>query len=545
MKVDTNRHLGSLLESWTRGRFYFLSFASVAFVACLGLINPYALLLYILVLPPVTLGLKDALQTRHTILRNFPLLGRLRYFFESIRPEVRQYFVESDSEEVPFSREKRSLVFQRAKGQVDTLPFGTRRDVYETGHTWVNHSLDPVHPKKGADRITIGGSACTQKYSSSVLNVAAMSYGALSRNAIAALNGGANRGDFAHNTGEGAISPFHLEPGGDLIWQIGTGYFGCRSDEGSFSPEKFKERSSLESVKMIEIKLSQGAKPAHGGILPGSKVTPEIAEIRGVPVGKDVISPPSHSAFEGPEGLLHFVQQLRELSGGKPVGFKLCIGRVDEWFSIVKAMHSTQITPDFITLDGSEGGTGAAPLEFSNSVGTPLEDALHLVHTSLVGVNLREEVRLIASGRITTGFHILQKIALGADACYSARAMMFALGCIQALKCNTNHCPAGVATQDPKLMHGLVVESKVERVHRFQESTVDSYLDLLGATGANSGAQLRRDSLMRRVERDLVRSFADLYPPPVAGAFLAGDVPEAWKEAWEAAETSCFGRCPL
>lgn len=540
MKTDINRQVGSMLESWTRTRFYWLSAVLSLLVLGAAYFSLYALLAYVVLLPLIGIGISDVIQTRHSIPRNFPVLGRLRYFMESIRPEIRQYFVESDSEEVPFSREKRSLVFQRAKGQLDTLPFGTRHNVYETGYTWLNHSLEPAHPDQNSARVLVGESRCKQPYSCSLLNISAMSYGALSKNAIMALNEGAKMGGFAHNTGEGSISPFHVKPGGDLIWQVGTGYFGCRAPNGEFSAELFQERAELKVVKMIEVKLSQGAKPAHGGILPASKLTPEIAEIRGVPLGHDVVSPPAHTAFQGPKGLLQFVTDLRELSGGKPVGFKLCIGRLDEWFAIVKAMVETGLVPDYIAVDGSEGGTGAAPLEFSNFVGTPLEDGLHLVHSSLVGVGLREKVRIFASGRLTTGFHMLQKVALGADVCYSARAMMFALGCIQALKCNTNHCPAGVATQDPALMRGLVVEQKSVRVKRFHHATVASYLELLGAAGASCGRELRRDSLMRRLSRSEFRSFAELYPEPEAGSFLRDQVRPDWRDAWERARSDSF-----
>jgi glutamate synthase domain-containing protein 2 len=540
VKTAINQTIGSLLESWTRRRFYTLSVILIGAVGLAGYFWLPVLFLYAILLPLVAMGVSDALQAKRTILRNFPLLGRLRYFMESIRPEIRQYFVESDSEEIPFSREVRSLVFQRAKGELDTLPFGTRRNVYEGSYTWLRHSLAPVHPTAEAARILVGGAECKRPYSCSLLNVSAMSFGALSQNAILALNEGAKMGGFAHNTGEGGISSFHLQPGGDLVWQIGTGYFGCRAEDGGFSPERFVERAELDSVKMIEIKLSQGAKPAHGGILPASKLTRQIAEIRGVPLGKDVISPAAHTAFAGPEGLLRFVARLRELSGGKPIGFKLCIGRVDEWFAIIKAMVSTGIVPDFIAVDGSEGGTGAAPLEFSNSVGTPLEEGLHLVHASLVGVGLRQETKIFASGRLTTGFHMLQKTALGADACYSARAMMFALGCIQALKCNTNRCPAGVATQDPDLVHGLAVEHKSVRVFRFHQATVESYLHLLGAAGATVGRELKKDALVRRISNHETRAFSELFPEPETGAFLAGAVPEVWKKAWDAAHPERF-----
>ena len=385
-----------------------------------------------------------------------------------MRPEIQQYFVESDTSGTPIAREFRSLVYQRAKKARDTRPFGTIFDVTRPGYEWLNHSLVPKHPTKFDPRIKFGGERCAKPYMASPLNISAMSYGALSANAIRALNKGAKIGGFAHNTGEGSLSPYHLEPGGDIIWQIGTGYFGCRTKEGGFDADLFKKNASRESVRMIEIKLSQGAKPGHGGILPAAKLTQEIADIRHVPMGEDVVSPPGHSAFSTPLELLDFIEKLRELSGGKPVGFKLCIGRRDEFLAICKAMLETGKVPDFITVDGGEGGTGAAPTEMTNSVGTPLKDALVFVNQALIGVGLRDEIRLIASGKILTAFHLLRIIALGADTANSARGMMMALGCIQARSCNTDRCPTGIATTDPSRSKGLVVSDKAQRVANFQ-----------------------------------------------------------------------------
>lgn len=540
VKVQIDQGIGSMVESWNRRRFYLLSAVLVAINLGLVAWTRWALLGFLVLGPLIAMGISDARQERHTILRNFPLLGRLRYFLESVRPEVRQYFVESDSDDLPFSREKRSLVFQRAKGQVDTRPFGTLRDVNGVGYEWVNHSLVPKHPAPEAARLVIGGARALKPYSSSLLNVSAMSFGALSKNAILALNDGARRGGFAHNTGEGGLSPYHLEPGGDLIWQIGTGYFGCRNHDGSFDPALFRVKCSLPSVKMIELKLSQGAKPAHGGILPAAKITQEIAEIRSVPLGKDVNSPPAHSAFVGPGGLVQFIQTLRELSGGLPIGFKLCVGRPREWFAIVRAMHETGLYPDFITVDGGEGGTGAAPLEFINSVGMPLGDGLALVHGSLVGLGIRNEVRVIATGKVTSGFDILRHIAIGADGCNSARAMMFALGCIQALKCNTNKCPTGVATSDPALMYGLVPEQKAARVQSFHQKTVQSFLELLGAAGLEHPDDLIADHVVRRVDAGRVQSLAELYPRFEAGCLLAGECPEAYRDEWRRSSATRF-----
>lgn len=495
---------------------------------------------FIVVLPVVAIGIYDALQTSHSVSRNYPLVGRLRFLLEAIRPEISQYFIESDTDGRPFSRELRSLVYQRAKNVNDTLPFGTRRDLYEPGTRWIAHSIEPCEVLARPPRIRIGGADCKQPYEASLLNVSAMSFGSLSGAAVRALNAGAKKGGFAHNTGEGGLSPHHLEPGGDIVWQIGTGYFGCRGADGSFDPEQFAEKAKLPAVKMIELKLSQGAKPGHGGILPAAKVSAEIAAIRGVPIGEDVMSPPGHRAFDGPTGLLRFIQQLRELSGGKPVGFKLCVGEEREFFSICKAMAETGITPDFVTVDGAEGGTGAAPLEFSNSIGMPLKDGLAVVHHGLLGANVRDKVRVIASGRIITGFEIAEKLALGADLCNSARAMMFALGCIQALRCNTNTCPVGVATQNPNLTKGLHVGDKSERVYRYHQATVESFLELLASAGLTHPQQLTPEHIKTRGEHDEVVGLGDIFPVIDRGAFFSGNVPKRYAKAWERASPDSF-----
>jgi glutamate synthase domain-containing protein 2 len=499
-----------------------------------------ALTAFIVLGPMIAVGANDMRQTKHTIRRNFPLIGHGRYILEKIRPEVNQYFIESNTDGRPFSREDRSVVYQRAKGELDTLPFGTQRDVYAVGYEWINHSLAPVKPDEKANRVLVGGKNCRQPYSASIFNVSAMSYGALSQNAVRALNRGAKLGGFAHNTGEGGLSPYHLEHGGDLIWQIGTGYFSCRDRQGRFNPVEFEKRAHLPNVKMIEIKLSQGAKPGHGGILPAAKVTAEIAEIRGVPVGEDVISPPAHSSFSTPIGLLEFVQDLRERSGGKPVGFKLCVGKRREFLSIVKAMIETGIRPDFITVDGGEGGTGAAPLEFSDSIGTPLNDGLSFVHSALVGAGVRDEIRIIAAGKVNSGFQIAAKMALGADMCNAARAMMFALGCIQALRCNSNECPTGVATQDPSLVKGLHVGDKAQRVAKFHHETVRSFFDVLGAAGLASPKEIRPWHVMRRVSSTEARTYGEIYPFIAPGSLLGDDVPPAFARAWQAASMSSF-----
>lgn len=499
-----------------------------------------ALFLFILVGPLVAIGWIDILQNKQTIRRNFPVIGNGRYLAELIRPEINQYFIESNWDGMPFSREKRSIVYQRAKGQLDTIPFGTQADVYATDYEWINHSLTPKVPSKEAPRILIGGKDCKQKYSASIFNISAMSYGSLSKNAVLALNRGAKMGGFYHNTGEGGISPYHLKPGGDLVWQVGTGYFGCRDADGSFSLEEFHKRATLPNVKMIEIKLSQGAKPGHGGILPAKKLTEEIIAIRGVVPGKDVISPPAHTTFSTPVGLLEFVAKLRENSGGKPTGFKLCLGRKREFMSIVKAMLETRILPDFITVDGAEGGTGAAPLEFSNSVGTPLNEGLVFVHNALTGAGLRDEIKLIVAGKITTGFNIATKIALGADLCNSARGMMFALGCIQALRCNANTCPTGVATQDPELVAGLDPTNKAVRVANFQKATVHSLLEVIAAAGLSHPKELYPRYIQRRVSPMTVKSFAEIYFSVEPGSFLKNVLPDAYARAWKEANPHQF-----
>ncbi len=527
-----------------RKQFIVGSLITVAVFAGLSWRWHQALWCFVIIGPLVIVGWRDLLQTRQAIRRNFPILGNFRYLFEAIRPEINQYFVESNTDGVPFNRDTRSLVYQRSKREPDTVPFGTRLDVYQIGYEWLNHSLAPVHVDPQTLRITVGGPACTQPYSASIFHVSAMSFGSLSKNAVLALNGGAKAGGFAHDTGEGGISPYHLEPGGDIVWQIGTGYFSARTLDGKFDPARFAENAKRPQVKMISLKLSQGAKPGHGGILPAAKLTREIAAIRGVPLGKDVLSPPAHSAFSTPLGLVQFIQTLRELSGGKPVGFKLCLGKRREFLGICKAMVETGITPDFITVDGGEGGTGAAPLEFSNSMGTPLREGLMFVHNALVGFGLRKQVRVFSSGKIVTGFDIVSRIAIGADACNSARAMMMALGCIQALKCNTNHCPTGVATQDPALMAGLVVTDKARRVANYQHDTVHTVAELIGAMGLNHTSELRPWHVMKRTGLVEARNYGELYEFIEEGALLGQTVPASFSRPLAAARADSFHPAP-
>jgi glutamate synthase domain-containing protein 2 len=468
----------------------------------------------------LALGLHDVRQNHHAILRNYPIIGHLRFLMEYIRPEIRQYFIESETESAPFSRAQRSLVYSRAKGQSDKRPFGTQKDVQATGYEWLTHSMNPTQIASADFRIQVGTNACAKPYAISLFNVSAMSFGALSANAVLALNQGARLGGFAHDTGEGSISRHHRVHGGDLIWEIGSGYFGCRNDDGTFSEEKFQAQAVDPQVKMIEIKLSQGAKPGHGGVLLGPKVTAEIAEARGVPVGVDCVSPATHSSFDSPEGLLRFVQRLRELSGGKPTGFKLCVGHPWEWFAIAKAMVSTQIVPDFIVIDGSEGGTGAAPLEFSDHMGMPMTEGLRLVHNTLVGLNLRQQIKLGASGKIVSAFDIARALALGADWCNSARGFMFALGCIQAQTCHSGHCPTGVTTQDAVRQQALVVPDKAQRVKNFHHHTLDALKELLEASGVNAPGEISLRHIMRRISSTETRPLSDLYASIVPGSLI-------------------------
>jgi glutamate synthase domain-containing protein 2 len=480
----------------------------------------------------VAIGAEDMLQKKHSLWRNFPILGRLRWIMEALRPKIYQYFVESDTDGRPINRLDRSIIYQRAKKQLDTMPFGTQMDVYSEGYEWMTHSIAPKDFLKldHNPRVIVGNKDCSQPYNASILNVSAMSFGSLSTAAVESLNGGAKIGGFAQNTGEGGISPYHLRQGGDLIWQIGTGYFGARDAEGNFSLEIFKQNALKPEIKMIEIKLSQGAKPGHGGILPAKKNTPEIAAIRHVEPYTTVYSPPYHSAFSTPKELVEFIQRIREASGGKPVGFKLCIGHKSEFIAICKAMIDLDTYPDFITVDGGEGGTGAAPQEFSNSVGAPFLDGLSFVANVLNGMGIRQHIKIIGSGKILSGFHIVRAISLGADMVNSARAMMMALGCIQALVCNTNKCPTGVATQDPQLVAGLVVGDKKIRVANYHEDTVKSFVELLGAAGIDDHQKLTRSHIYRRVFMNEVRTFENIYPSLDSSCMLDGRIPEKYKD---------------
>ena len=512
------------------------------FILLISFFAPLMAWFLTITLPLLMIAIHDSGQEKHAILRNFPLIGRARWIIESVRPFVQQYVLETDTGGSPISRMFRNIVYQRAKNSIDTIPFGTQIDTYKTGYEWIGHSLSALNVEDIdlEPRVTIGSRHCKQPYSASILNISAMSFGSLSKPALQALNKGAKLGGFYHNTGEGGVSPYHLEYGADVVWQIGTGYFGCRNDSGGFDPDKFKQQASHISIKMIEIKLSQGAKPGHGGILPAIKNTQEIADIRGVKVGTQVDSPSTHSAFTTPVELITFIQTLRDLSAGKPIGIKLALGRRSEFVAICKAMVELNITPDFVTVDGGEGGTGAAPLEYSNSIGSPLREALAFVDDCLVGFGVREDIKIIASGKIISGFHLVKNLALGADICNSARGMMLALGCVQSLSCNTNECPTGVATQDPSLSAGLIPANKAIRVHQFHKKTVHATVDIISSAGLASPCELNRTHIFRRVNQQEVKRYDEIFPHMVISGFLKDCIPEGYKIDIAEANTNSF-----
>jgi glutamate synthase domain-containing protein 2 len=481
----------------------------------------------------------DVFQRRHNVLRNYPVLGHMRYLLESIRPEMQQYFIERDYDGRPFDRDTRTVVYEQAKGIHEETSFGTLLDVTAPGYEFVEQATVPHSPPEHQHRVRVGGPDCTQPYDMALLNVSAMSFGSLSANAIRAMNQGAARGGFAQDTGEGGLTPYHLEGGGDLVWEIGSGYFSVRTRDGDFDPGQFRDKVAHPHVKCASLKLSQGAKPGLGGVLPASKVSAEIARIREVPQGQKCISPPAHRVFSTPRELVLFLAKMRELANGKPVGFKLCVGHRSEFLAICKAMVAEGVTPDFIIVDGSEGGTGAAPLEFQDSIGRPLTDGLITVHNALVGTGLRDRIRIGASGKVATGMDIVKRLAQGADYTNSARAMMMAAGCIQARLCHTNRCPVGVATQDPARGRALDVADKTERVHRYQKNTVAEAQQIIAAMGLREPGQLRPDHLLRRVDQDTVRSYAELYEWLKPGELLA-EVPQNWSADWLAADPDRF-----
>ncbi|SEI74553.1 Glutamate synthase domain-containing protein 2 [Azotobacter beijerinckii] len=536
----------SLMNISLLSRYAFFAFC-VAFTLCsLPLwahewLRPFTLATAALSL----LGIADLLQTRYAVRRNYPILGNLRYLIESIRPEIRQYLIEGDNDRLPFSRTQRLLIYARARNKSGDKPFGTLVDVYENGFEFIGHSMRPA-PLANPDsfRVLIGGPQCTQPYSASLFNISAMSFGALSANAVRALNKGAKLGNFYHDSGEGGLSPYHGEHGGDLVWELGSGYFGCRTNDGRFDPDRFAVQARSPQVRMIEIKLSQGAKPGHGGILPKHKVTPEIAATRGVPMNEDCVSPACHSAFSTPIELMQFIAQLRELSGGKPVGFKFCLGHLWEFMGIVKAMLETGILPDFIVVDGKEGGTGAAPLEFADHIGVPMREALLFVHNTLVGANLRDKIKLGTSGKIVSAFDILSVLAIGADWANSARGFMFALGCIQSQSCHTNKCPTGIATQDPLRQRAVVVEDKAQRVHNFHRNTLKTLAEMLAAAGLEHPSQVDAKHLVRRISATEIKLFSQqhvfLKPGELLDSKAKGKL-HLHARMWKMARADSFG----
>jgi glutamate synthase domain-containing protein 2 len=527
-------------------RFIVLTICAVATLLLFGIaVSDHRLFDFVLIPTLVfagltLLGIHDLIQKDHAILRSYPIAAHMRFLLEEIRPEMRQYFFESEKDGMPFSRDTRAVVYQRAKMVLDKRPFGTQKNVYEEGYEWMHHSVAPKPHASEAFRIDIGGPDCTKPYSASVFNISAMSFGSLSPNAILSLNAGAKKGGFAHDTGEGGVSPYHQQNGGDLIWEIGSGYFGCRNRDGSFNPHEFARVAASEQIKMVELKVSQGAKPGHGGVLPAAKVSEEISRIRGIAMGEDCISPAYHKAFSTPVGMMEFIGEMRKLSGGKPAGFKLCIGHSWEFLAICKAMLQTGIYPDFIVVDGNEGGTGAAPLEFMDHLGMPMREGVNFVHNALVGIGARDRIRIGASGKIATAFDIARAMALGADWCNSARGFMFSLGCIQSLSCHTDRCPTGVATQEPSRARSLVVPLKTDRVQNYHKATLHALAELIAAAGLDHPQDILPIHFSHRASGTDVLSFTRLYPSLRPGELLEGTNDPRFREAWEMASAETF-----
>jgi glutamate synthase domain-containing protein 2 len=527
-------------------RFIVLTICAVITILLLGLAIGDHKIINLVVIPILifggltVLGIHDLVQKDHAVLRNYPISAHLRFLLEEIRPEMRQYFFESEKDGMPFSRDTRAVVYQRAKMVLDKRPFGTQENVYSDGYEWMQHSIAPKPRATEKFRIMIGGPECTRPYSASVFNISAMSFGALSPNAVRALNAGAKKGGFAHDTGEGGVSPYHQENGGDLIWEIGSGYFGCRTRDGAFDPEAFARVATLDQIKMVELKISQGAKPGHGGVLPAAKVSEEISRIRGVALGEDCISPAGHSAFSTPLEMMAFIGEMRRLSGGKPAGFKLCIGHRWEFLAICKAMLQTGIYPDFIVIDGNEGGTGAAPLEFMDHLGMPMREGVNFVHNALIGIDARERIRIGASGKIATAFDMARAMALGADWCNSARGFMFALGCIQSLSCHTDRCPTGVTSQDPTRSRALVVPHKLERVCNYHHATLHALTELIAAAGLEHPQEIRPVHFSHRISSTEIISFAHLYPELRPGELIEGTEDVRFRDAWAMARADSF-----
>ena len=525
-------------------RYIILTICAVITVLLLGIGLAYGKVFDLVMIPTLVfaaltlLGIRDLTQKNHAVLRNYPILAHIRFLLEEIRPEMRQYFFESEKDGMPFSRDIRAVVYQRAKMDLDKRPFGTQEDVYRDGYEWMHHSMAPKPRAEEKFRITVGGPDCSEPYSASVFNISAMSFGALSPNAVRALNAGAKKGGFAHDTGEGGVSPYHRENGGDLIWEVGSGYFGCRNREGSFNPGEFARVASDDQIKMVE--LSQGAKPGHGGVLPAAKVSEEISKIRGVAMGEDCVSPANHRAFSTPLEMMAFIGVIRRLSGGKPAGFKLCIGHPWEFLAICKAMLESRIYPDFIVVDGNEGGTGAAPLEFMDHLGMPMREGVNFVHNALIGINARDRIRIGAAGKIATAFDMARAMAIGADWCNSARGFMFSLGCIQSLSCHTDRCPTGVTTQDPTRARALVVPHKIDRVYNYHHATLHALAELLAAAGLEHPQQLRTIHFSQRTSTNEVQTFAQLYPSLRPGELIEGTSDTRFREYWAMARADTF-----
>ncbi|MDB5521825.1 MAG: ferredoxin-dependent glutamate synthase [Tardiphaga sp.] len=527
-------------------RFIVLTICAVATVLLFGTVMAdhkmfdLALIPFLVFGGLTLIGVRDLMQKHHAVLRSYPISAHLRFILEEIRPEMRQYFFESEKDGMPFSRDTRAVIYQRAKMVLDKRPFGTQENVYAEGYEWMHHSLAPRPHADANFRLTVGGPDCARPYSASVFNISAMSFGALSANAIRALNAGAKKGGFAHDTGEGGVSSYHRENGGDLIWEIGSGYFGCRKRDGSFDPDEFARIAADPQIKMVELKMSQGAKPGHGGVLPAAKVSEEISRIRGVALGEDCISPSAHRAFATPIEMMRFIARMRQLAGGKPVGFKLCIGHPWEFLAICKAMLETGIYPDFIVVDGKEGGTGAAPLEFMDHLGMPMREGVNFVHNALVGINARDRIRLGAAGKIATAFDIARAMSLGADWCNSARGFMFSLGCIQSLSCHTDRCPTGVTTQDPTRNRALVVSDKTQRVYNYHRATLEALAELIAAAGLDHPEQIKPIHFSHRMSGTEVLSYARMYPSLRPGELIDGTADDRFREAWDMAQAGSF-----
>jgi glutamate synthase domain-containing protein 2 len=512
---------------------------ALAAVAALVGHGPVSIASVVLLALAICLAVYDLLQRRHSILRNYPLAGHLRFVAEAIRPELQQYFIERNFDGRPFERDIRTAIYEYAKGEKEEKAYGTERDVNAVGYEWLLHTAAAIDPPEDQPRVRVGGPDCTKPYDMALLNVSAMSFGALSGNALRALNQGAAKGGFAHDTGEGGLTKYHLEGGGDVIWEIGTGYFGARTKDGGFDENEFRNKAAHDNVKCVSLKLSQGAKPGIGGVLPATKVTAEIAKARDVPKGEKCVSPSHHKVFNTPRELVQFIAHMRELAGGKPTGFKLCVGRRHELLAVCKAMEEEGITPDFIVVDGGEGGTGAAPVEYQDNVGTPLTDGLMTMHNALVGCGLRDRIRLGASGKVATGSDIVKRLAQGADYTNAARAMMMAVGCIMSQRCHTNQCPVGVATQDPRRARALNVPDKTERAWRYQDGTVRDAMQLMGSMGVSDPSGVQPWMLMRRVDEVSAHSYAELYDWLQPGELL-DDPPVSWSADWERAHPDRF-----